>query len=248
MLLDIAVSCRNLSSNSSVVALFEAKSSKSLEYVAHTEGIRHSHHPDFQTHLVIEHRKGTNQKVKFNVYVLPPVHTRVEEKMRIGSAYVYLDEIAANTGLDLLIDLVHGYNAEKDKNNAWLKSHLLIKAAIKDDTPEVERLAKVRATSLQIMNEGRVITMYDMDRSVPPRKLFLFFRPDSELGCVCWMDLDRCLVSGKPGTASAKYAVPKGFTEQSLMEELSTNVCKLMNIMAIYEGHQVRISRERAKQ
>lgn len=69
-IIDIQVSCRNLSSNSSVVALFEAKGNKSLEYVGHTEGIRHSHHPDYQTHLLIEHRKGTGQKVKFNAYSL----------------------------------------------------------------------------------------------------------------------------------------------------------------------------------
>jgi len=63
--LHITCSVRNLSSNSSVVALFEAKdppednpdaadaaptarAGRILEYVGHTEGIRHSHNPNFQ--------------------------------------------------------------------------------------------------------------------------------------------------------------------------------------------------------
>lgn len=228
-LLDIQVSCRNLSSNSSVVALFEAKGNRSLEYVGHSEGIRHSHHPDFQTHLIIEHRKGTNQKVKFNVYTLPPVHTRVEEKMRIGSAYVYLDEIASNTGLDLLIDLVHGYNSEKDKNNAWLKSHLLIKARIKEDRPEEERLAKVRATSLDTMKAGRVMTLYDVQHKSPPKEYLFFFRPDSELGALHWLDLSQC-----PGKK-----VPPGFDPERAADE-GGDLIRLMDILAIYEGHQTQ--------
>jgi len=142
----ITVSCRNLSSNSTVVALFEAKDAvvpsgegdaasgdapaRLLEYVGHTEGIRHSHHPDFQTALRIAHTQASGQKVKFNVYVLPPGDTRVEEHQRLGSAYVLLDEIAGNLHEDLLVELVHGHSAEKDRNNAWLKSHMLINARL----------------------------------------------------------------------------------------------------------------------
>ena len=230
-LLDICVSCRNLSSNSSVVALFEAKGGKSLEYVGHTEGIRHSHHPDFQTHLSIEHRRGSNQKVKFNVYALPPVLTRVEEKMRIGSAYVYLDEIANNTGVDLLIDLVHGYSAEKDKNNTWLKSHLLIRAKVKEERPEEERLARVKATALATMTEGRVMTLYDVLHKEPPRKFLFFYRQDEELGALFWIDLASC----GPGKT-----VPPDFNAERALEEDEGNIVRLVDILAIYEGHQVR--------
>jgi hypothetical protein len=81
-LLLINVSCRNLSSNGSVVALLEAKEAlvpardgdskkqdgvaRVLEYVCHTEGLRQTHHPDFTTPLRIVHHPGAGQKVKFN--------------------------------------------------------------------------------------------------------------------------------------------------------------------------------------
>lgn len=150
--------------------------------------------------------------------------------MRIGSAYVYLDEIANNTGVDLLIDLVHGYSAEKDKNNAWLKSHLLIRAKVKEERPEEERLARVKATALATMTEGRVMTLYDVLHKDAPRKFLFFYRQDEELGALFWLDLAAC----GPGKT-----VPPEFNAERALEEDEGNIVRLVDILAIYEGHQV---------
>jgi len=240
-LLSISVSCRNLSSNSSVIALFEAKQllapsgssepapARLLEYVCHTEGLRNTHHPDFATPLRIRHRPGAGQKVKFNVYTLPPGPPRVEEHQRVGSAYVLLDEIAAHMAEgDLMVDVVHGHSAAKDRDNQWLQSHMLIRAKKvlpgeeEDEDDALAGSSLSHKAALSMMTEGRVMTLHSAE--AVPKPHLVFYRPDGELGALHWIALDQCdkvPLAPKDDSNDApavRYVVPSGFDAEKVKE------------------------------
>ena len=129
-------------------------------------------------------RQGLHQRIKFNVYLLPPGDTRVDEAQRIGSAYVLLDEIAEHLGEDLYIEVRHEHNADKDRNNTCLRTHMLLNARIAPSPLEDDQSAEGlrRAQALKDVTAGRVLTLHSEDPAVEPKQAFFFYRHDGQLG------------------------------------------------------------------
>jgi hypothetical protein len=242
--LELSIACRNLSSSSSVVALFEAvdldpsTSTKQLNYLCHTEGIRNAHHPDFQTPLLVDLTSEARQrKIKFNVYSLPAGSTKVEEHQRLGSAYVMLGDIVDHVGEELMVDLIHGQNREKDRNNQWLKSHMIIRARIVDKKTRGDRdvspgaEAELAKAALESMTAGAALTLFPSNSTDAPKQVYAFFRPDSELGALYWVPLEQCeridekkeeSKDESKADENAKYSLPKSFNATKVLALATT--------------------------